>query len=60
VRFCDACTQHVFYCDTIEAARAHARAGACVAIDPALRRSPGDLAESRTVTMGVLLPRPPR
>jgi uncharacterized protein (TIGR02996 family) len=62
VRFCDACERQVFYCDSIEQAQIHARLGDCVAVDPGISRTPGDLEEvdSGPVSglMGVLLPPP--
>lgn len=51
-RFCEACAQKVFYCESIEEARGHARRGACVAIDAAVGRWPGDLVEPRAMMMG--------
>lgn len=59
VRFCEACDRQVFYCDTIEQARTYARLGDCVAIDPALRRAPGDLEDAGPgPLLGALLPPP--
>ena len=43
VRSCSACQREVTYCTTIRQARAVARRGGCLAIDPALTRSPHDL-----------------
>ena len=57
VRFCDSCAQQVFYCESIEEARAHARMGDCVAIDAAVRRSPDDLDDGRRVVMGTMVGR---
>ena len=62
MRFCDACERQVFYCDSIQQAQIHARLGDCVAIDPGIARTPGDLDEIDSGPvgglMGVLLPRP--
>src|SRR5262249_53104732 len=43
VRFCTACHEEVFYCDSILEARQHAERGRCVAIDVAVPRRDGDL-----------------
>ena len=43
VRFCTECEQNVYYCDSIQRARAHARQGHCVAVDLAIPRKRGDL-----------------
>jgi uncharacterized protein (TIGR02996 family) len=45
VRFCDWCSQEVFYCGTIDQAKEHACAGHCVAVDVKVTRQPGDLDE---------------
>jgi len=59
VRFCDACERQVFYCDSLAAARSHARMGDCVAVDPGISRTPGDLDEdSSGGLMGVMVPPP--
>jgi uncharacterized protein (TIGR02996 family) len=52
VRFCDACSQHVYYCDDIEQARSYARGGNCVAVDVAVPRLPDDLSAPRMIRMG--------
>jgi uncharacterized protein (TIGR02996 family) len=52
VRFCDACSQRVFYCTDIYDARRHAERGACVAIDVRLVRRRGDLDVEREIMMG--------
>src|SRR5262245_21922985 len=49
VRFCDACKEQVHYCDTIIAAREHAWAGHCIAVDLGVIRREGDLAPRRTM-----------
>ncbi len=56
VRFCDACSQHVYYCGDLEQARVRARAGDCVAIDAAVPRRPGDLSAPRRMLLGRLVP----
>lgn len=43
VRFCERCRENVHYCDTIMAAREHARHGHCVAVDLGIIRRDGDL-----------------
>lgn len=59
VRFCEACERQVFYCDTLEQAQAYTRLGDCVAIDPALRRTRGDLEDADSgPLLGALLPAP--
>jgi uncharacterized protein (TIGR02996 family) len=60
VRFCDACAQQVYFCESIGQARAHARRGDCVAIDPAIGRRPGDLAEPQRPMPLMGRPVPPR
>jgi len=44
VRHCGACDQPVYYCASVEEARAHAARGACVALDVTSPRWAGDLA----------------
>jgi uncharacterized protein (TIGR02996 family) len=56
VRFCSKCQESVFYCDTIDAAREHAIAGHCVAVDHRVERHPGDLARDASVTAGLFFP----
>ena len=56
VRYCEACSQQVFYCDTIGEAREHARLGHCMALDAVIERRPGDLVEPRRLVMGAYLP----
>jgi len=56
VRFCDACAQQVFYCDTIGEAREHARLGHCMVVDAVVERRPGDLIEPRRLMMGAYVP----
>jgi uncharacterized protein (TIGR02996 family) len=51
VRFCEACQQKVYYCDTITAAREHAWAGQCIAVDIGVIRRDGDL-EPRMYFLG--------
>jgi uncharacterized protein (TIGR02996 family) len=47
VRFCDACQRNVHYCDTILAARKHASASHCIAVDLGVIRRDGDLEPQR-------------
>jgi uncharacterized protein (TIGR02996 family) len=47
VRTCDACQQHVHYCDTITEARLHASAGHCIAVDLGVIRRKDDLQPKR-------------
>jgi uncharacterized protein (TIGR02996 family) len=60
VRHCNACAKEVVFCSSIQAAREVARRGGCVAIDPALARSPKDLENPPVMLMGrvVAVPRP--
>jgi uncharacterized protein (TIGR02996 family) len=51
VRHCDACDRNVYYCDTIEDARGHARRGECVAVNLGVIRQSGDL-EKRGIMLG--------
>jgi uncharacterized protein (TIGR02996 family) len=55
VRYCDACRQNVYYCKTIGDARHYARFGLCVALDPSVSRTEGDL-RAREIRMGRYLP----
>jgi len=48
VRSCSGCNREVTYCTTIIQARTVASRGGCLAVDPALMRSPGDL-DNRTL-----------
>jgi uncharacterized protein (TIGR02996 family) len=57
LRFCYGCEKQVFYCDSIDDAKLHARMGDCVAIDPTVRRRPDDLAEDRMIVMGTMVGR---
>lgn len=59
VRYCGACTKRVYYCDTVDQARAHASAGNCVAVDLVAIRRPGDLDPPRPVRMGMIMPYDP-
>ena len=54
-RFCQACEQTVYYCDSIRLARQHAAEGHCVAVDSAIPRRPDDLEPPR-FRMGRVLP----
>src|SRR5262249_27093449 len=58
VRFCDNCQENVYYCLPIGEAKQHARQGHCVAVDPGVSRTPGDLAdedpEVGQVVMGLI------
>lgn len=57
VRYCDACQQNVYFCDTIFDAKVHATNGHCVAVDARLSRTPNDLKRlRRSVTAGVIIP----
>lgn len=58
IRYCGACAQRVYYCDTVGEAATHAAAGRCVAVDVVNVRRPGDLDPApRYVTMGMVMPR---
>jgi hypothetical protein len=46
VRFCSACDKDVHYCVSVAEAKAHARNGACVALDLTASRWQNDLAPS--------------
>lgn len=65
VRHCPSCDKAVHYCDNMYAARAHARAGRCVAVALGVERARNDLKHDpdmyRTMTMGVIAftPEPP-
>jgi uncharacterized protein (TIGR02996 family) len=59
VRFCDTCKKAVYYCQTIDKAQRHARAGRCVAIDSRVVRTHRDL-EERMTTVGRLVQMPER
>ena len=56
VRFCDGCQQGVHYCDTITAAREHARQGHCVAVDLGVIRRDRDLSPIRMLLAGRVSP----
>jgi uncharacterized protein (TIGR02996 family) len=56
VRYCSACAKKVYYCDSVDQARAHATAGNCVAVDLVAIRRPGDLDPPRPVRMGMIMP----
>jgi hypothetical protein len=43
VRWCEGCHKPVHFCDTIDAARDHARNGRCVAVSLVVVRQTGDL-----------------
>jgi uncharacterized protein (TIGR02996 family) len=62
VRYCSACRKQVFYCDSIVEARQEAGQGHCVAVDPAVPRSSGDLdrypIEVGEIVMGLMAPDP--
>jgi uncharacterized protein (TIGR02996 family) len=58
VRHCNACNKHVYYAATVEIARRHVEAGACVVVDIISRRTHGDL-ERRPVMMGGAMAPPP-
>jgi uncharacterized protein (TIGR02996 family) len=55
VRHCERCKENVHYCDTITAAREHARQGHCVAVDLGIIRRDNDLAPRRSLR-GRMLP----
>jgi uncharacterized protein (TIGR02996 family) len=42
-RFCEECQKHVHYCDSLDAARTHAAAGHCIAVDLRVARRKDDL-----------------
>ena len=51
------CAKNVFYSDSIDEAKSHARRGHCVAVAAALTRKEGDLDPPfHQMTMGILLP----
>jgi uncharacterized protein (TIGR02996 family) len=52
VRFCDACSENVYYSHTIEEARQHAWRFRCVAVDAGVERKEGDL--ERPLVLGRL------
>ncbi|AWM35706.1 hypothetical protein GobsT_66080 [Gemmata obscuriglobus] len=53
VRHCERCQKSVRYCDTMEAARAQAKFGNCIAVSPAEERETGDLdIASKMLTLG--------
>jgi uncharacterized protein (TIGR02996 family) len=60
IRVCEACQEHVYYCNSIEEARSHAFRGRCVAIAPGVERAPDDLARRLGLTMGRIAPRSTR
>lgn len=53
IRFCKACGQNVYYCDTIVTARNHVGVGHCVAVDCGVLRKPDDL-EPGVLVMGIV------
>ena len=60
IRFCSECQKTVHYCDSLESARQHARAGMCVAIDRSLVLCEGDLEDLppddlETISLGVIM-----
>jgi uncharacterized protein (TIGR02996 family) len=55
VRFCPSCHRNVFFCGTLEQARSQARLGHCIAIDPRVARSPGDLAPEGAETVEYIM-----
>jgi uncharacterized protein (TIGR02996 family) len=61
VRFCDCCQRDVYYCHTIEEARHLAELRHCIAVDPGVPRTWGDLLPRMNALCGVpFLPeRPP-
>jgi hypothetical protein len=56
VRRCHTCRKDVVFCTSLIAARAIARKGGCVAIDPSLARRANDLATPQLI-MGRFVPR---
>ncbi len=58
VRHCNACNKHVYYAATVEIARDHVEAGACVVVDILPRRSHGDLRRRRVMMGGAIAPPP--
>jgi uncharacterized protein (TIGR02996 family) len=53
VRFCEACKENVYYCDTIMEARGHAWAGHCIAVDLGVIRRDRDL-ENQSMVAGIV------
>jgi uncharacterized protein (TIGR02996 family) len=59
VRHCAECDKHVYYCDSIGEAQAHAWRGRCIALDARVARSPNDLrlplpgADEAELTLGL-------
>lgn len=56
VRVCDGCRRNVYYCDSITAARRHARQDRCVAVDLAIPRQEFDIGP-RPALMGKITAR---
>jgi len=57
IRYCDACQQNVYFCDTIQEARDLAANRECVAVDARLSRTHNDIKPwDNLVTMGVIMP----
>jgi uncharacterized protein (TIGR02996 family) len=54
VRFCSACHQHVFFCDTVEDANDLAVLGHCVAIDASQVRHEGDFQQLHGAILGMV------
>lgn len=52
VRHCQSCREKVHYCDTIMAAREHARRGHCVAVDLGITRHEGDVSSLQMMLLG--------
>ena len=55
VRFCTACEQNVYYCDSIQQARRRVIEGRCIAVDVAIPRKPNDI-RPRSLRMGRVFP----
>lgn len=58
MRMCESCSQPVIYVTTTEELVARARDGLCMAIDPAVLRSPDDIHAARRSMMGGFIPAP--
>jgi uncharacterized protein (TIGR02996 family) len=57
VRYCDVCQQHVFFCETVQAANDLAVIGHCIAIDASQTRHAGDFRHGAAFLGMVSVPR---
>jgi uncharacterized protein (TIGR02996 family) len=57
VRFCDACQKNVYFCQSVQEARAHTWQEHCVAICPGVKRKEGDVTPYRIRMGRIALPR---